>query len=327
MLVDDCEFIVDSVSKFHSYVFIEGWFHSSKGDKLIDLSIHGCNVNSVKKTIGFDYGGVLSELGPSLGFRIEVFFDEVPDDLLDSTLSFMRSSGLVINASLSELCSDRLARSHGNTLGEKFNLCLNNIASKNAYRPKVLDIGGRARSGLDRSKAFPGCDVTVIDILPGDNVDVVGDAHELSSCFSEGYFDAVYSVSVFEHLLMPWKVILEINKVLKRDGVGFIFTHQTIGMHDLPWDFFRFSDSAWDSLFNKFTGFEILDRSLDYPTYVIPFILRPDKFTAEKSAGFEGSSILFKKTSDSFLSWNVKVNDIVKTQYPEDVDNTTYGLI
>ncbi len=326
MIVNDCEFMVDSVSKFHSYIFIEGWFYSRKGDNLKDLSIHGCVVNSVKKTIGFDYGGVLAELGPGLGFRIELFFDEVPTDLLDSTLSFLTSSGATIEATLSELCSDRLARSHGNELGKKFNKVLQS-ASINSYRPRVLDIGGRARSGLDRSKSFPGCDVTVIDILPGDNVDVVGDVHELSRYFPVGHFDAVYSVSVFEHLLMPWKVVLEINKVLKNDGVGFIFTHQTIGMHDLPWDFFRFSDTAWDSLFNAFTGFKILARSLDYPTYVVPFILRLDKFNAEKSAGFEGSSILFQKVSDSSLSWNVSVQDIVSTQYPEGVYNEPYGLI
>jgi hypothetical protein len=126
---------------------------------------------------------------------------------------------------------------------------------------------------------------------------------------------------------MPWKEDLEINKVLKNDGVGFIFTHHTIGMHDLPWDFFRFSDTAWDSLFNDFTGFKILDRSLDYPTYVVPFILRLDKFNAEKSAGFEGSSILFQRVSDTDLSWNVSVQEIVSTHYPEGVYNESYSLI
>jgi SAM-dependent methyltransferase len=318
--------MVDSVSKFYSYIFIEGWFYSRDGGTLVDISIKGLEVNSLKKEMCFDYGGVLEQLGPGLGFRLELFFEKVPDNILDSILSFRTSTNICVEASLNELTADRLARSHCNQIGKKFNETLQKV-SINSYRPRVLDIGGRARSGLDRSKTFPGCDVTVIDILAGDNVDVVGDAHELSRHFPANYFDAVYSVSVFEHLLMPWKVVLEINKVLKNNGIGFIFTHQTIGMHDLPWDFFRFSDAAWDSLFNKSTGFKIIDRSLDYPTYVIPFILRQDKLTAEKSAGFEGSSVLFEKISDSSLSWNVGVNEIIATQYPEGVENSRYGLI
>ena len=41
------------------------------------------------------------------------------------------------------------------------------------------------------------------DIARGPNVDVVGDAHELSRHFPADHFDAVFALSVFEHLAMP----------------------------------------------------------------------------------------------------------------------------
>jgi hypothetical protein len=119
------------------------------------------------------------------------------------------------------------------------------IAAHAPMRPKLLDIGGRARSGVQRSEHYPECDVTTLDIIANSGVDVVGDAHELGRYFSPGSFEFAHCSSVFEHLVMPWKAAVEINRVLKPGGAALIFTHQTIGMHDMPWDFFRFSDSSF----------------------------------------------------------------------------------
>jgi SAM-dependent methyltransferase len=161
----------------------------------------------------------------------------------------------------------------------------------------------------------------VLDILPGENVDVVGDAHALGDLFPPERFDAFYSVSVFEHLLMPWAVVPQINRVLKPGGIGLIHTHQTLGMHDLPWDFWRFSDTAWDALFNSETGFEIVDRCLDSEQFILPFIYRPSKRYAELSAGFEGSSVWVKKIGPCKLRWDVVPSDLVKTSYPNEDDH------
>lgn len=319
MRIQNCEFMIDSFSKFHSTLYIEGWFFS-ESDSLVDLEIINSPKHNIKKKLGYDYGGVLDSLGPNLGFKLEVLFADIPSDYFSLQLRFRTKNKKIIECSLSQLSSDRLARSESLVISSNFKTLL----SKKNYRPKVLDIGGRARSGLDRSLLFPNCDVTVFDVLPGDNVDVVGDAHQLSSFFKKNTFDAIYSISLFEHLVMPWKVILEINKVLKDDGIGLIYTHQTIGMHDLPWDFFRFSDSSWDGLFNSQTGFKILDRSLDYTQYIIPFILRPDKLDSEKSCGFEGSTVLFQKIASTKLNWNVKTSDIIQTTYPDGSDDSIY---
>ena len=185
---------------------------------------------------------------------------------------------------------------------------------------KILDVGGRDRSKVDRSRQFPEKSVTVVDILPGENVDVVGDAHEISGLLPREDFDAFMSISVFEHLLMPWKAALEINAVLKPGAVGIVHTHQCIGMHDMPWDFLRFSDTAWDGIFNKFTGFEILTRSMTHLSFIIPFIYRPEKSTAEKSAGYESSTVLVRKIGEPAVRWDVPMSEVTGTMYPDHDD-------
>lgn len=180
---------------------------------------------------------------------------------------------------------------------------------------KVIDVGGRNRSKLDRSREFTTADVCVLDVLPGENVDVVGDAHGMSALFEPESFDAAYSIAVFEHLLMPWRVVIELNAIMKPGAIGYVQTHQTIGMHDLPWDFWRYSNTAWDALFNEYTGFEIIDRELYSPQFILPFILTPGKMDAEMAAGYEGSSVLFRKIGPSRVEWDVPT-DIISTMYP-----------
>jgi len=68
---------------------------------------------------------------------------------------------------------------------------------------QFLEIGSRARSGVNYKSWFPDdIDYVGIDIAAGPNVDVVGDAHHLSRLLN-GKFAFVFSIAVFEHILMP----------------------------------------------------------------------------------------------------------------------------
>ena len=59
----------------------------------------------------------------------------------------------------------------------------------------------------------PAASYVGFDFYPGENVDVVGDAHKLSSYFGhDEKFDLIFSSAVFEHLHMPWIVAQEIQK-------------------------------------------------------------------------------------------------------------------
>jgi SAM-dependent methyltransferase len=187
-------------------------------------------------------------------------------------------------------------------------------------RPAMLDIGGRARSGVQRSELFPDCDVTVLDIVAEPGVDVVGDAHEMSRLFPAESFDFAMSISVFEHLLMPWKVAIELNRVLKPGGVALIHTHQTEGMHDRPWDFLRFSDTAWAGIFNRYTGFEVICTDLSRYMHAVPAVLLEGVDGPECGGGFQCSGVMVRKTGPALVEWAVPLADVVKTSYPQGAD-------
>jgi hypothetical protein len=184
-------------------------------------------------------------------------------------------------------------------------------------RPRLLDLGGRARSGVQYGGDYPECAITTFDIVAAPGVDVVGDAHELSRHFPADSFDFVLCISIFEHLLMPWKVVLEMNRVMKLGGMAFIHTHQTIGMHDVPWDFLRFSQHCWPAFFNAQTGFEILDTSVGHFQHIVPRAWTERYRHAERSGGFESSSVLVRKIAETTLGWDVRVGDVIDTAYPQ----------
>lgn len=183
--------------------------------------------------------------------------------------------------------------------------------------PRLLDIGGRARSGHQRSEDYPGCDVTVMDIKPDPGVDIVGDVHMLSRLAPANSFDFAISVAVFEHLLMPWKAAIEINQVLRPGALMLIYTHQTIGMHDLPWDFWRYSADAWPALFNTATGYKIEQTQMADFMHVVPANYYASQPLAEQAGGFRASSVLVRKVGPPQVSWPVDAAPLMKAAYPE----------
>ncbi|MDX2266240.1 MAG: class I SAM-dependent methyltransferase [Hyphomicrobiales bacterium] len=311
MFQDQCAFSIDAATKFHRNLYIYGWFHRP-GAPLQAVRLRAKGVLHQFAQINVPHHAVEPALGPGKGFVIQALLAK-PDYPEDALIEF-QVRGEWVSAPLQELLREREESDPSGRMDKDFQETIRRMPG----RPKLLDIGGRDRSAIDRSKQFPNADVTVLDILPGSNVDVVGDAHELSKLFEPETFDAVYSVSVFEHLLMPWKVAVEINKVLKTGGVGLVSTHQTLGMHDEPWDFYRFSAHAWDSLFNSETGFVIENRCQSMASFILPLIYRANKREAEQAAGFESSVVLFRKIGPTALDWNVPLNKVIATMYPSN---------
>jgi hypothetical protein len=183
----------------------------------------------------------------------------------------------------------------------------------------VLEIGSRARSGISRRSLFPAtCSYTGFDILAGENVNCVGDAHALSRVLPLNHFDIVFSVSVWEHLCMPWLVSVELNKVMKIGGIAMINTHQSWPSHEEPWDYFRFSDFSWDSLFNKDTGFEIIDRGTGMPCVMGSSQFHPPIYAdrVDWHYGYLATRCVAKKISETSLNWPVNPSIIVRQNYP-----------
>lgn len=192
--------------------------------------------------------------------------------------------------------------------------------SEQAPCPSILEIGSRNVSGITRRDLFSHCvDYVGFDVLAGDGVDIVGDAHKLSESFPLEHFDFVYSISVFEHLLFPWKAVLEINKVMKPEGYVFVSTHPVWPAHELPWDFWRFPRNGFHALFNQYTGFEIVSLTEGLPCKI--YSLAPDAPT--RSNSFEtmnqGVALIARKIGSyrsDLLKWDIEVSDVVDTMYP-----------
>ncbi|MDX2022358.1 MAG: methyltransferase domain-containing protein [Deltaproteobacteria bacterium] len=184
---------------------------------------------------------------------------------------------------------------------------------------RVLEVGSRNVTGNPLRKDLAGFEYVGLDIHPGENVDVVGDAHKLSQLFAAESFDAVVSVAVFEHLIFPWKVAMEMNKVLKPGGRVLIATHPTWPAHELPWDFFRYQENGMRALFNKATGFDIVAVKEGLPARLIPLVLAIPYATL----GFYNVNLTVVMEAvkvgevDSRLMWDVPVDEITDTMYPK----------
>jgi hypothetical protein len=294
------------VAKFHSSILIRGHVRlGSFGEtelRDIQATAKGLVAISWRPDDGASPG-----ISP---FRAQMLLGQTdfPEDL---ELSFHFDQVAPIRIRVQDLL--RSAAPPRSKLRERFQKYLQRSTTQ-----KVLDIGGRARSGLLRANEMKGKDVTVLDIVADEGVTVVSDAHQLSSVLPASYFDAVTSIAVFEHLIMPWKVAIEMNRVMKVGAWAFIHTHQTIGMHDLPWDYFRFSDNAWKGIFNKHTGFEIIGTELSGPQYIVSFVWSEAYKDAEKTAGYETSIVCVRKIAETAFDWPLRAADVTQDQYPVD---------
>jgi hypothetical protein len=173
----------------------------------------------------------------------------------------------------------------------------------------------RARSGITRRERFqPPLEYVGFDISPGPNVDIVGDAHHLSR-FVTTKFQAALSFSTFEHLLMPWKVVLELNKVLDEGALVFTHTHQTWPLHDAPWDFWRLSQDAWHGLYNRHTGFEIVKAMHAEPAFLSPARVPPYFQGLDRAPCYLGSQCIARKIASPEVAWEAEMDGIYDLAY------------
>lgn len=187
---------------------------------------------------------------------------------------------------------------------------------------EILELGSRRLNKEDRwNEYFEFAAYTGFDYYPGENVDVVGDAHQLSQYFNKK-FDLIFSSAVFEHLAMPWKVSLEIIKLLKPGGAIFIETHYSYSSHDRPWHFFQYSEEALNVLFPPKFGMKCIKKGCSN--------LIEGRFSDEASEYLKGrivsglychSEFLAQKIleiPEDKLSWDsINLEDVTgNTEYP-----------
>lgn len=194
------------------------------------------------------------------------------------------------------------------------------FARRLAARPpgRILEIGARNRTGRTiLSLIPPGWSYDGLDLAPDTNVTAVGDAHEASHYFQRDTFDAVISCATFEHLLMPWKVAIEINKIARTGALVMIASHQTFPLHEVPADYFRFSAAAWDALFNRYTGFRVLESKMCRPVSIVPRMRAPSTDGLEDMPAFIHGLVVAEKIGDTDLRWDVPFAEVNTARYPD----------
>lgn len=188
---------------------------------------------------------------------------------------------------------------------------------------RILEVGSREVTGASSARQkFSNAEYVGFDYYPGNNVDVVGDAHKLSSYFKEGeQFDIIYSSACFEHFAMPWLVATEIAKLLKVGGIVFVETHFSFSAHERPWNFFQFSDMGLRALFSPALGFEYIDGGMSNPI-VGRFSSLSDKYLRLRTVTglYCHSQYLGKKVAEvNNFEWaSVQLEEVVgDTKYPK----------
>ncbi len=76
--------------------------------------------------------------------------------------------------------------------------------------------------------------------------------------FEEGHFDSVLCSEVVEHIFNLPEILLELARVLKKDGLLLLTCPFVWNEHEVPFDFARYSQFALKSLLEN-AGFEIVN--------------------------------------------------------------------
>lgn len=148
-----------------------------------------------------------------------------------------------IPSSSVNLCSERVLESLGKILS-------------GLTSARVLVVGGgRQRSWLDNLLGN-GNDIKVLysDIDIHADFDLICDGHDLP--FTDNSFDAVVTTAVLEHVLYPERVVSEIHRVLKIDGIIYSELPFMQQVHEGAYDFTRYTHSGHRRLMNGFKEIE-----------------------------------------------------------------------
>ena len=128
---------------------------------------------------------------------------------------------------------------------------LRDFALRKTRRPKILIVGGgEAGMGTDSLFRDPDVDVISFDVYASDVTTFVADAHTLP--IQSSVFDAACVQFVLEHVLEPQRVVAEVHRVLRHDGILFVATPFLQHVHEGAHDFNRFTHSGHRWLLKDF---------------------------------------------------------------------------
>lgn len=144
---------------------------------------------------------------------------------------------------------------------------LERFLERHASQGRTLDIG----AGADwYGRYFPNRTTLDIEQRPGVQLDIVGDAHDLSM-IPDASYDVVLCTEVLEHLHAPARAIAEFHRVLRPGGVLLLTTRFVFPLHDVPGDYFRYTKYGLRHLLQAFQIGEFTDEAGTMETLAVLF--------------------------------------------------------
>lgn len=171
---------------------------------------------------------------------------------------------------------------------------------------KVLNVGSSSFTLLG-SKFWDiipdDLDLINLDLVPGDNIDVVADAENMP--FQNEYFDLVVCQAVLEHTKDPKKIVNEIHRVLKKRGLLYCTVPFLQGYHPDPYDYQRFTLNGIENLLENY---EIIQQGISSgPFSAISWIVRDLLTVGEK----KNIIYNFSRLISSIISYPISLLDYV----------------
>jgi len=127
---------------------------------------------------------------------------------------------------------------------------LNLLLKENGYARVLIIGGGTIGQGMEPFYKNSRIELVSFDIYASSSIQFIADAHNIP--LSENSFDAVIIQAVLEHVLLPAKVVSEIYRVLKDNGIVYAETPFLQHVHEGAYDFTRYTESGHRYLFRKF---------------------------------------------------------------------------
>ena len=123
------------------------------------------------------------------------------------------------------------------------------LESQGIRSGRICEIGGPYNSF---AKDLPQYEFEFPSLYPDTRHEgvIVADATQCDYVASERY-DAIFSVSVFEHISKPWLAAEQLNRLLKPGGVSYHAAPFSYFYHGAPADFWRYTPDAMRLLFSE----------------------------------------------------------------------------
>lgn len=127
-------------------------------------------------------------------------------------------------------------------------------------RLRFLDAGGRRG---EKRRLAEGFDYTIMDLEPGVAEGVI--RADICHCpeIPDGGYDVVFSASLLEHVGEPWEAARNIGRILVPGGLAVTRTLFAWEYHARPVDFWRYTHSALEFLFERYAGLQTLRSGYD----------------------------------------------------------------